>query len=465
MSRHSPPTGSSTFKLGGRSNDRLKSDIVSVATETTGEVFDDSIIELIRDAETDCPSLLLCKGKIKTTGPRIEHRGNIYVPAQLEASILRSLVLPAGTADYGNASKLFDSINSVFLEAGFQPDVSETISFFVLSSWFPDLLPQPPCLLIGGSRPEALHLLRILACLARRPLPPLVAPNITALASVLPSGLAPTLLINAETLRPEKLAHCLASDGRSSNVIARGRLVDFCTTRAIFVGEASAVPLAQSLFIVNVEPSNGPLPTISSDAQAKLASEFQPLLLEYRLRNFDKVRKSTFDLPGKPAALRIAARVLGACIIDVPELQARAREILEHQAQIYAEQCWLDPRAVVMETALARCHEPEQKQIRVGELTKDVIALFGSRGEKKDMHPRIVGNILRSVGIFPKRLRTGYTFELTNDIRQKLHRLARFYGVVVTEDAAAKCPACLASITGESPKGNVCRREKEANHR
>jgi hypothetical protein len=453
MSRRSSIISGSELK---RPDDGTKDDIVSAGTETVGEVFDDSIIDLVRDAQTGCPHLLFRQDKTGSLGVRINHRGKVYVPPQLEASLLRSLVLPAGTADYGKASKLFEAINSVFLKAGFPPGVSDTTSFFVFSSWFPDLLPEPPCLLITGARPEGLHLLQLLAPLARRALPPLLAQNITSLAAVLLPRLSPTLLINAETLRHAKLAAWLASGERSSNVIARGKIVNLCTARAIFVGEASeTVPSELPILMVNAEPSNGPLPTASPDERSKLALEFQPQLLEYRLRNFAKVRDSTADLPGAPAVVRILARILCASVADAPELQVRARGVLEHQRQAQAKRFWLDPRALVVEAALARCHEPKRQEIRVGELTADVLALFASRGQQRDVEPRKVGAILDSVGISRERFRDGYILQFTDEVRQRLHRLARVYEIPVTQESAAKCAQCLASITAEDSNGGV----------
>jgi hypothetical protein len=82
---------------------------------TAGEIFDDSLIELIRNTETGGLKLLVATtGKATSSGPQIEHRGTIYVPLQLEPSLLRSLTLPAGIADYGTPLKLFDALACTF---------------------------------------------------------------------------------------------------------------------------------------------------------------------------------------------------------------------------------------------------------------------------------------------------------------------------------------------------------------
>jgi hypothetical protein len=330
---------------------------------TSGEIVDDSLIELVANARTGGEELLLCTGEARSKGRRIEHSGHVYVAMQLELSLRRCLSLPAETADYGSTSRLFDAIKSVFLKAGFSLEISETASFFVLASWVAELLPQAPCLLITGARAEGLHLLEVLACLTRRPLPLLAPGSIAALAPVLSTGLAPTLLINAEMLHHEKLGFWLTSTARSARVIVAGKLVDISAARVIFVGESlESPPLDQPMLVVNTETSDGLLPVISRDRQAELASRFQPQLLEYRVRNFVKIRASTADLPGAPAAIRISARILGAIALDAPELQACSRRVLDHLQGIHANQFWLDPRALVIEAALARCHDPGKQR-------------------------------------------------------------------------------------------------------
>lgn len=191
---------------------------------------------------------------------------------------------------------------------------------------------------------------------------------------------------------------------------------------------------------------------LRTEQSRKLSAEFQPELLEYRLRNFDKVRKSHFDLPHAATAIRITAGILGAAIAGAPELEAKVRKVLESQQEAYAESLWLDLRSVTIEAALARCHERDRKGFLVGELTKDVMALLAGRGEDMEIASREVGGILRSVGIAGKRQGAGYRIKLTPELRQKVHRLARSFCIPVTAQGAAKCPECLQAITGEGPK-------------
>ena len=62
------------------------------------------------------------------------------------------------------------------------------------------------------------------------------------LASLLPSGLSPTLLINIEPLRPDKFAFWLALAAPSSNVIVRSGVWTSGPLGQFFVGESLQAP-------------------------------------------------------------------------------------------------------------------------------------------------------------------------------------------------------------------------------
>ena len=451
MSRRSPANHRPASETTDNRNDRSKG-AASVITETTGEVFDDgSIIELLYD-EAHLTNLLLCDGSSRTLARQIHHHGLILRALELEPGLRQSMTLPSGAADYGTSSKLFDSISRVFASAGFA-QIADALCLFVFSSWFPEFVIEPPLLVVAGPRAEGNCLLQVLACLVRRPLP-LLAPTPGALASIFAARVSPTLLINATTLRPDKILFWLASGAAASNVIVRGKFVDVCTARAIFVGQSLPVAPGQyPMLLVNVEPASESLPVIRTEERRRLSAEFQPQLLEYRLRNFDKVRKSHFDLPHAATAIRIAAGILGAAVAGAPELEAKVRKVLACQQEAYADSLWLDLRSVTIEAALARCHERDRKDFLVGELTNDVMAIFAGRGENIKIASREVGGILRSVGIAGKRQGPGFRIKLTPLLRQKVHRLARSHCIPVTAQGAAKCPECLQAATGEAPKG------------
>lgn len=423
------------------------------ASETTGEVFDDgSIIELI-DNEKHLPNLLLCDGSSRTLARQIHHHGQVFRALEFEAGLRQSMTLPSGAADYGTSSKLFESLSRVFAAAGFA-QIADALCLFVLSSWFPEFVIEAPHLALVGPRTECIYLLQILASLVRRPLP-LLAPNPGVLGSICTGGLSPTLLIDGGGLRPGKIDFWLAAGARSSNLIVRGKFVDVCTARVVFVGQSlPATPGHYPMLLVHLEPASGPLPALRAEERRRLTTEFQPQLLEYRLRNFDKVRKSHFDLPQAPTAIRITAAILGAAVAGAPELEAKVRKVLACQQEAYADSLWLDLRCVTIEAALARCHERDRKDFLVGELASDVMALLAGRGENLKIASREVGGVLRSLGVAGKRQGSGYKIKLTFELRRKVHRLARSFGVPVTAQGAANCPECLRTITAEDPEGS-----------
>lgn len=49
---------------------------------------------------------------------------------------------------------------------------------------------------------------------------------------------------------------------------------------------------------------------------------------------------------------------------------------------------------------------------------------------------------LRAVGIHGERVVKGYRIELTEPVRQQIHRMARAYHVLSAQDGVARCSQC-----------------------
>lgn len=342
---------------------------------------------------------------------------------------------------------MFQAISDLFRAAGFA-DFADALTLFILATWLTESLIAPPLLVIMGARAEAIYLLQLLACLARRSLL-LLAPPLAVLRSVLSNDLSPTLLIDGEGLPSKTAAFWLESALPSSSVVVRHQLINTHFARAIFLGESLPARNGGQALLVELEPAIGRLPAIRAEEMRELSAKFQPQLLEFRLRNLHRVRKAHFDVPKAPIAIRMMAAIFGAAIADVPELREIARRVLDQQQQMYGEAVWFDLHAVVVEAALARCHEPERKNFRVGEVAEDARVLLSVRGDRRKIESRAVGSILRSLGLAGKRRGSGYTTELSDQIRHKVHLLARSFFIPVTEQGATKCSYCLTQTVAE----------------
>ncbi len=410
--------------------------------ETLGELFGDGrSIELIRDTETGRLNLLLSDGENCTLAPRVEYMGRVYVPADLSPSILRAVTWPTKCTDYGSTETLFTAVRESFTNHGFPEEVALPTTYFALPTWFPECLPAAPCLSIAGPRPEANLLLQLLACLVRHALP-LAEVSRAGLCS-LPMDLQSTLLIDQEHLSPSTRRLLSTSNNPNAYVPWKAGLVNVYCPKAIYQGNTLGNGLFGDAAVhINLAPSRGRLPMLDEKARQEIATALQPQLVAYRSRNIAKVRESTFDLPGFASPIRILARVLGACIVDAPELQAGLIPFLEdHQEKIRAER-WVDLRCVVIEALVYYCHSAKKDRVHVGEIAAAASTILKARGEIPPSDPKPIGGILRFLQFSPKRDSQGYAIQLTDRARRRIHRLARDFDVAAVQQGVTLCPHC-----------------------
>jgi hypothetical protein len=423
--------------------------------ETTGEVFaDGSSIELILDAETGRLSLLLCDGEDRTVTPRVDYRGKVYVPAELDPSILRALTLPTKCIDYGSTDELFKGVRESLTNHGLPTEVALPLAYFSFPTWFPECLPAAPCLVIMGPRPEACLVLQLLSCLVRHPLP-LVEVSRAGL-SALPMDLQPTLLIDQEHLGLSTSRLLSATNSPNAYVPRRGALVNLYCAKAIYCGGDTLddALLGDATLQINLAPSRGRLPVLDPKTRQQIAMELQPRLLMYRLRNIAKVRESKFDLPGPASEIRILARVLGASIVDARELQGGLGPLLEEQQEEIRAERWTDLRCVAIEALLFHCHSGKEDLVHVGKLTRTATTILKGRGETVRLEPRAMGHTLRSLGLSLKRDSKGWATRFTDRACQRIHRLARDFDVAAVQNGATQCPHC-AEIAADDRPGNL----------
>ena len=107
----------------------------------------------------------------------------------------------------------------------------------------------------------------------------------------------------------------------------------------------------------------------------------------------------------------------------------------------------------MIEAALFLSHEVKRGQARVGEITTIANGIFKGRGENIELSPREVGNHLRALGIFSERLgRAGRGIRFTNEIRRRIHELARAFDVrSIPKDTSCEFCAEARSRTEEPP--------------
>jgi hypothetical protein len=411
---------------------------------STGEIFaDGAMIDLVSSSSgINKPDLLLWNKSKATVGPRVEHGGCIYEAHELPPSLYRATRFPSRCADYGSARGLFGSINDLFKHHLDLPERElRLLACFSISTWLADRLPTAPSLTISGDQELGIDVLRLLSCFCRHPL---------MLAEVTPGGfrslpmqLSLTLLLNQQELKPSMQRLFRASSYRGLHLPGNGgNVVDLYGPKAIFCGNDAAVDsLGGGAIHISAAPSQLQSSALDERVQNQIASDFQPRLLMYRLKNSGKVRESV-DVSKFTFATRLLARTLAACFPEDSELARDTVQLLRPQDEEIQGQRYRDVDCVIVEILWGIIHDRKHREVRVDELAKDANALLRSRGEILAYSAEEIGWKLRSLNIPRHTSSTGRQVLLGRDTRKSVHRLAQAYGLPCTQRVEADCPDC-----------------------
>jgi hypothetical protein len=347
-----------------------------------------------------------------------------------------------GGVVHPSSSVLFTAVLDLFKSRGFHEKVALTSTYFVFSTLFSACLPVAPCLLITGARPEARLLLELFQCLVSNPLPLFELTRREFLS--IDINLEPTVLIDDDGISASMWKLLRASNHRNARVLSSTGMQTVYCSKVIYVGtDANVGDIDDSLLRINLSPLlYRRLPILEESDKLGIAAQFEPRLRAYRQRNFARVRDSRFDLPEFASAIRILARVLGAPIVDAPELQAALGPMLREYQEAIGASLWLDPRCVAIEAVLFRSHDCQTERLHVGEITRNANAILKGRGETTPLEAKAVGAILRQLGLSPRRDRNGYAIHLDDSVRRCIHQLASRFRVATVQQGEMLCAHC-----------------------
>jgi hypothetical protein len=415
-----------------------------VLTETSGEVFaSGAMIELVRNSDADRIKLAHWDGSSISICTRVDLDGRTFVPPALHDSVLEIVNLPSNATDYGSTAALFDDLRRLFRE---HPSLSEEgvskVAFCALATWFPESTPPP--LLVSAPNASGSRLLREqLRCACRRSV---IIGDITRSGLwSLPLALRPTIIIARPNPTKDLLRILRTMSQPGVCVPQRGQLFDiFCPLVVSTEQPITDSWLLESSIQVELMATATRFSRIPQQALREMSRDLQAKLLSYRFRNFVKVEQSDFDAPQLAFPTREIARTLGDCIVDDRELQSRVVPLLEEQDEDVRVRRTTTFEAVVIEAALLFCHEKREREwAYVGEFATVANAILEGRGEQIKLEPRSVGDILRSLGLFTRRLGcAGRGVLLVSEIRRKIHEIARRFAVRSLDDGVDRCEFC-----------------------
>ncbi len=420
--------------------------LVNKPVTTTGEVFPDGVmVELVSGSVgSNKPRLLLWNGTAATIASQVEHSGCTFQAAELSPSIYRAIRLPSGLSDSRPVRVLFTEIAVLFNQhLHFSDCESRLLASFCMSTWLADLLPIAPGLVVyGPDQGAGIEVLRLLSCLCRRPL--LLAEVTPNAFRSLPMHLSLTLLINQHGLGQAMQRLFRASSYRGLLLPGKaGTVVDLYGPKAIFCeSDVHVDSFNEGMIQISITPSQVESSAIDENVQTRIANDFQPQLLRYRLKNHSNVSDSRVDVRDFTSATRQLARALASCLSEDLDLARETVRLLRPQEEDVRERRRLDVRCVVIEILWGLVHNGKEKKVTVDELAKLANALLRSRGETLAYSAEEIGWKLRELGVPRHNASVGRQVVFDGNTRQNVHNLARVYNLQGLQRTQPGCSEC-----------------------
>jgi hypothetical protein len=391
------------------------------------------IIESILDP--DYPNQLLLhtwNGRKAATTQATRYRGCTYTPVPITGGLVHAVRFAATSKPFGSGATLTASMREFLCRyVDFAPEAAALLIAFALASYFVDCLPVAPVLYLLGPYNEASLVLRLLGCLCRRPV--LLGDLDMAALGTLPSELDATLLINQRNLA-QRIARVLqASNDRHFHIARGNNQLNAYGAKAFSADPEFVDGIGRHL---SISPARDPLPTLTDADEKEIANDFQAKLLRYRMVNHRRVRDAEIDVRDFVPAMRDEVRAWLAPICDCPDLQKSVSSSLLRQSREAEGERLSDDRCVVAEASLFFCHRANTERFLVGELAECVNALLKGRHENRALTNKMVGLLLRTLGIHGQRV------VKTDAVREQIHGIARAYHVLSVPEGVARCRYC-----------------------
>lgn len=364
------------------------------------ELADGSVIELVKNDRTIQPNLLIWNGIDSLLAERLEHRGAVYVPREIDPTVVRALHLPSSASEYGTTAKLFSELEELISRGTSLPKATvQRLVFFVIATWFADQLPQAPFLWIVAPATASTESIRQLLPLVCRRVLWMSGLSLTILRS-LPMELRPTIGVEATVVTQSLLKALCASNRRGAYIPSGNKILDVSCAKIVIASQPLRDPAAAGFPLeVTLTPSRTFGPPMSTAEAERVAHGFQGKLLMYRLRSLGKLVPPALDLSEFTAPTQQLATTFATCIVGDDKLQAQIIPLLkERDQQIQIDRTSV-LESIVIEALLAACHDSKKRNASVIEITQSVNTILRGRGDVQEVTPEIVGWRLRALDL------------------------------------------------------------------
>jgi hypothetical protein len=397
---------------------------------------DGTLVDLVRDAAAPKkPSLLISKAGTITFQQEFRYGGKVFVPRQVEPTLFAAIRLPSGIVPSRSAREIFGELQDCFSTyVDVAQDQQHLLVAFLMSTWFQDVLPVAPYLWVTGPYGSGkTTLLRIMERVCRRAV---MVGDVTAAALyMLPSALVPTLIIDefemGRAARNRDMQHFLRMGStRGGRAVRNSKIYETFCAKIISSRELPQdAALASRAVFVSMLPTSKPLSPLSESTLDRIAEKFQPLLLGYRLENYQQVTDGTpASVPDFTARMKGLARSLAAPLLGDEQCESQLLKVLaiqDHEAKLdrYAEPEW-----AVLTALYKKSHATGA--LTMSDLSFTVNDVLAENGESCALSPRRVGEIVRSLGLSTEQLgNRGRGLRLTRITVRRIHALARQLGL------------------------------------
>jgi hypothetical protein len=171
----------------------------------------------------------------------------------------------------------------------------------------------------------------------------------------LPIALRPTIVGNISDETPGLLRLLRVSSQPNTYVPDCHGVVDVFCAKVVFANQSLRDPASAGFPLEIALPLTYEYAPLMDPRECeRVAAEFQPKLLGYRLRNHTKVTNSELDLHGFTATTQETISTLAVCIVNDQELRSRVDSVLKPYDREIQVQLTTGLTAVVLDALLAQ---------------------------------------------------------------------------------------------------------------
>ena len=401
------------------------------------------IVEVVYDSNSGCPRIMRWNGTGETLN-YFDELSSRHVLGKSFAFIRDTVVLPRIPVLYGSARELLDSVRSMLSqEAGLSEPTASLLTYWTLMSWFADVLPLTPTLVITGGEYEADLLLRALACVCRYPI---MLGGIDPLTvRLLPTEImVPTLLVYEPQLTARMASRLATSTSPGYLVPVRGGLQDLYCPKAIYLGEQQEkYVLGATSLSINLPPATDTVVVKQRFSRRSSTLDIQDRLLSYRMNHYYLVRDSEFTLPTEFMPSTAAIAQVLAAVVYHDDLKQAVVPLLSSLDDQLCEARRTSLESVLLEAVLSFCHEEQKQSVLAREIAERMNGIYQNMGEHLRVNEEKVGHALKRVGLFTRRLgNKGRGLELAKDVQLQVHELAHRHQGHAVFHGQPECAYC-----------------------